>query len=68
MIRVTELKNTDSDDNSYFISAFSDTKSEVASGTFVGLPEDATIEMGSSVMTADGEMAFMKSDGTWKWV
>ena len=68
MIRVTELRNTDTDPNTFRISAFSDTKAEVASGTFIGLPTNATIEMGSSVITADGDVAFMKSDGTWNWV
>lgn len=68
MIKVQSLENTDSDKNSYFITAFADTKAEVdAGGTFIGLPENATIEMGSRVMTSDGELAFMKSDGTWNW-
>lgn len=69
MIKVNDIKNTDSDVNTYLISAFADTKSEVVPGaTFVGLPDGAEIEMGSDVMTAKGEMAFMKSDGTWSWV
>lgn len=68
MIKVTDLKNTDEKSNSYLISAFADTKSEVASGDFIGLPEGAEIEIGSDIMTADGEMAFMKSDGTWNWL
>ena len=69
MIKVEELINTDSDPNTYKISAFADTKSEVTSvAEFVGLPEGAKIEMGSTIMTAAGEMAFMKSNGTWHWV
>ena len=69
MIKVTELKNTDADNESYLISAFADTKGEVtSSATFAGLPEGANIEMGSSVMTAAGDLAFMKSDGNWNWV
>ena len=69
MIRVREMKNTDADLNTYLIDAVADTKSEVVPGaTFVGLPDGAEIEMGSDVMTAKGEMAFMKSDGTWSWV
>lgn len=67
MIKVQTIENTDADENTFKISAFADTKAEVASGTFVGLPEGATIEMGSTVMTAKGELAFMKSDGTWNW-
>ena len=69
MIRVQSMTNTDSDENTFKISAFADTKSEVTSSAeFVGLPEGATIEMGSTVMTAAGELAFMKSNGTWNWV
>ena len=68
MIVVQELKNTEENNNSYKISAFADTKAEVGTSEFVGLPANATIEMGSTVMTASGELAFMKSDGTWSWV
>lgn len=69
MIKVTEVQNTDLDMNSYKISAFADTKEEVTpSATIVGLPEGATIEMGSSLITASGDLAFMKSNGQWNWV
>lgn len=69
MIRVQSLKNTDSDKNSYLISAFADTKNEVTSGAeFIGLPEGASIEAGSTLVTADADVAFYKSDGTWNWV
>ena len=68
MIRVTEMKNTDTNNNSFLISAFADTKEEVSSGTFIGLPIGAEIEMGSTLITASGEFAFMKSDGTWNWL
>ena len=68
MIKVTEMKNTDMKSDSFLISAFADTKEEVASGTFIGLPTGAEIEMGSNIITASGEMAFMKSDGTWNWL
>lgn len=71
MIRVEEFKATDIDPKTYKISAFSDTKAEVQSASlsdYVGLPADATgIEMGSDIMTASGELAFMQSNGTWKW-
>ena len=66
MITVTELKKMSK--NTYLISAFADTKAEVATGDFVGLPKNATIAASSDVMTASGELAFMKSDGTWNWV
>lgn len=68
MIRVREMKNTDADLNTYLIDAVADTKSEVVPGArYIGLPEGATIEQGSTLMTADWEVATMKSDGTWSW-
>ena len=69
MIKVTSMVNTDSDENTYKISAFADTKNEVTpDAEFIGLPKGASIEMGSSIMTSSGELAFMKSDGNWNWV
>lgn len=51
------------------ITAFADTKSEVTDDmTIVGLPYGVEPSMGSSVVTADGDIAFLKSDGTWNWV
>lgn len=51
------------------VSLFSDTKSEVTSSAEIkGLPAGYVIAQGSNVITADGDVAFMKSDGTWNWV
>lgn len=51
------------------VSLFSDTKNEVTSQMEVpDIPEGYTIAAGSSVLTADGDMAFMKSDGNWNWL
>lgn len=49
------------------VELFADTKAEVNSADIVGLPQGVTIASGSSVMTADGDIAFRKSDNTWKW-
>lgn len=50
-------------------SLFADTKSEVTSeATIEGLPDGYALSIGSSVMTAAAEIAFLKSDGTWSWV
>jgi len=68
MIRVTDLKNSDDNENTFLISAFADTKAEVATGDFIGLPDGGEIEIGSDVITADGDFAFRKSDGTWNWI
>lgn len=71
MIRVEEYKNSDGDLKTYKISAFADTKAEVQSAElsdYIGLPSDAEgIEMGSDIMTAAGEIAFMQSNGSWHW-
>lgn len=69
MIKVTSMTNTDSNENSYKVSLFADTKDEVVSGAeIIGFPEGATIEMGSCCLTAAGELAFMKSTGEWNWI
>ena len=69
MIKVQSLENTDANDNSYKVKLFADTKDEVTSGAeIIGLPQGATIEMGSTVVTADADVAFMKSNGEWNWI
>jgi len=67
MIKVTEIKQgpgTKAD-----VTLFADTKEEITSGMVViGLPEGIEPAFGSSVITADGDIAFLKSDGTWNWI
>lgn len=66
MIVVQELQKV-AEPNVYKISAFADTKTEVGTSKIEGLPDGARIYIGSSLLTANGELAFMKSDGTWNW-
>ena len=68
MVKVTRI-TLNHQNKTAEVSLFADTKAEM-SGTpdIQGLPSDYTIEMGSSVITASGQVAFMKSDGTWNWV
>ena len=69
MIKVQTMENTDANENSYKVKLFADTKDEVTSSAeIIGLPQGATIEMGSTVVTADADVAFMKSNGEWNWV
>ena len=72
MIVVSEWKNSDANPTTYKISAFADTKAEVSSATladYIGLPSDATeLEIESDIITADGDFAFMKSNGQWNWL
>ena len=73
MVIVQELQKVTTNDRGegdiYKVSLFADTKSEM-SGTpaILGLPVGALIAASSTVLTASGELAFMKSDGTWNWV
>ncbi len=68
MIKVVTIENTDANNNSYKVSLFADTREEVVPGAEIfGMPEGATIEMGSDVFTSDSQIAFMKSDGQWNW-
>ena len=69
MVKVQKMVNTDQNENSYKVVLFADTKQEIVDGPteIIGFPQGATIEMGSSCYTADADVAFMKSDGTWNW-
>ena len=69
MITVTSISHQPGDStDQYQITAFADTKEEVVPGaTFVGMPS-GEMQHGSQVVTADGDVAFLKSDGTWNWV
>ena len=70
MIVVTNYSRQPGDSlKQYQIQAFADTKTEVVPGaTFEGMPVGGEMQPGSSVVTAKGEIAFLKSDGTWSWV
>lgn len=67
MVKVTDIRlNTVT--KKATVSLFADTKSEVATATIEGLDPSYSVDAGSSVITANGELAFMKSDGTWNWI
>lgn len=70
MIKVSSYRIQPGDESNKFeVKAFADTKEEVtASATFIGLPENGELAPGSTVTTAKGEVAFLKSNGTWNWV
>ena len=55
-------------ERTYQCQLFADAKKDVTPNMeVIGMP-DGTMTPGSSVMTAKGEVAFLKSDGTWSWV
>lgn len=69
MIKVKSLSYNA--DNSVDCVLNADTKAEVDStplDDIVGFPEGYTIGFFSTVVTASGDVAFMKSDGTWNWL
>jgi hypothetical protein len=48
---------------------FADEKTDIVDGMVVeGLPDDFVIPWGSKAITADGEVGYLKSTGTWNWV
>ena len=48
---------------------FADTKEEVTGTlTIVGLPQGVEPDTGSILLTADGDIAFLKSTGDWNFV
>jgi hypothetical protein len=66
MIVVTDIKISP-DGAKARVSLFADEQSDVTSEAIseaVGME----VQPGSSVITADGDIAFMKSDGTWNWL
>lgn len=70
MIRVDGKPSVNSDTKEAKYSFFADTKQEVTNTMTgaVGLLPDMAIQQGSTVITADAEFAFMKSDGSWNWL
>ena len=68
MVRVQEIKS-DQNSKQAVVNLFADDKTDVTpSMNVIGMPAGVIIGAGSFVLTAAGEGAFMKSDGTWSWV
>ena len=68
MVKVTSVSNMDYTNNRAIASLIADAKSDVTSDmNVIGLPAGFELDFGSSVLTTAGELAFMKSDGTWNW-
>ena len=66
-VKVTDIK-LNAREKTALVSLFSDTKGEMSGSPKIdGLPDGYSIEAGSDVLTASGEIAFMKSTGQWNW-
>ena len=47
---------------------FADAKADITPGmTVIGLPENMELPWGSSVVTGDFKVGFLKSTGSWGW-
>lgn len=68
MIRCDSI--IDMGDGTHKVELFSDTKEEVTDTPtgVIGMPDGTKIAFGSSVLTANGKLAFMKSNGQWSWI
>lgn len=74
MVRVDNIET--SYGNVQKVNLFADSKSEITQVDMetgetdmeiVGMQPTVRLTMGSMVITADGDAAFLKSDGTWRW-
>lgn len=70
MLRVDGEPQVDSLRMEAKYSFFADTKDEVTANMAgaLGLLPDYAIAQSSTVLTAAGDFAFRKSDGTWSWL
>ena len=69
MVRVASITTNDADMTAK-VSLEADSRSEmtnISTDDIIGFPKGYTIDFMSDVFTSSGEMAFMKSDGTWNW-
>lgn len=75
MVRVDNVET--SYGNVQKVNLFADDKSEIKSVnmetgatemSIIGMNPNVKLTMGSMVITAEGDAAFLKSDGTWNWV
>jgi len=67
MVKVTDM-TLNPTEKTVQVSLFADTKEDLVSEDISGVPTGYAVAFGSSCVTASGELAFMKSDGTWNWV
>ena len=67
MIKVLNIDVNDLT-KSCMVSLFADAKTDLSNSDIPMVPEGYDVEFGSSCLTADGDLAFMKSNGTWNWI
>lgn len=68
MVKVREI-STNPVKKEAVVSLFADKKSDITDNMEIeGMLDGYTIGMGSTVITAEADFAFMKSDSTWNWI
>lgn len=68
MVKLLEAPKFSNNMKSAMVSLFADTKEEVTNKMdIIGLDSSISLEAGSSVITADKDVAFLASDNTWHW-
>lgn len=66
---VKVMERTNGQPTKAIVSAFADTKTEVTSEIEIeGVPDGCALVAGSSMLTANGDVALMKSTGEWNWI
>lgn len=65
MLAVLDIK-IKPDDNTATVQLFADAKEDLTDEAIYNLV-GRQLNMGSSCLTANKEVAFLKSDGTWSW-
>ena len=70
MVKVELIRGRNSKTKKVVVSLFADKRDDLISGQEIhGMPDGYSIDFGSSCETANGEMAYLKSDcATWVWV
>lgn len=67
MVKAWSIKRELNDKAS--VVAFADAKTDVTAGMVIeGLPQGLELAYGSVIVTADADVAFLKSNGAWNWL
>ncbi len=68
MVKVIKVISVDREAKEAQVDLFADTRTEITDEMEIqGMLMGFSPGFGSSVLTANGEIGFLKSDGTWNW-
>lgn len=66
MIKIIDIQGNAPDRKIYVF--FADAKADVTSQAIAEIGLNGPIDVGSIAYTANGEVAFLKSNGEWNWI